>query len=140
MQALEIHAGARALRHLREHGLRPADVHAIPAAAGGPKGLVLNPLARLHRSVAQLSGGDYRIELRSRRDDELGDLTRAFNRMAGEIRSHTEKLEQRIEERTRDQSYRLDPSKASESATLTGDPETDALLALYVRPTPLGAA
>jgi hypothetical protein len=46
MQALEIHAGARALRHLREHGLRPADVRAIPAAAGGPKGLVLNPLDR----------------------------------------------------------------------------------------------
>jgi serine phosphatase RsbU (regulator of sigma subunit) len=64
--------------------------------------LVLNPLARLHRSVAQLSAGDYHIELRSRRDDELGDLTRAFNHMAGEIRVHTEKLEQRIEERTRD--------------------------------------
>ncbi|MBX3605860.1 MAG: phospholipase [Piscinibacter sp.] len=46
MQALEIHAGARALRHLREHGLRPQDVRAIPAAAGGPKGLVLNPLDR----------------------------------------------------------------------------------------------
>ena len=45
-----------------------------------------------------------------------------------------------IEERTRDQSYRLDPSKASASASLTGDPEIDALLALYVRPTPLGAA
>lgn len=46
MQALEIHAGARALRHLREHGLRPGDVRAIPAAAGGPKGLVLNSLDR----------------------------------------------------------------------------------------------
>ena len=45
-----------------------------------------------------------------------------------------------IEERTRDQSYRLDPSKASASASLTGDPEIDALLALYVRPSPLGAA
>jgi hypothetical protein len=45
-----------------------------------------------------------------------------------------------IEERTRDQSYRLDPSKASASASLTGDPEVDALLALYVRPTPIGAA
>ena len=45
-----------------------------------------------------------------------------------------------IEERTRDQSYRLDPSKASASASLTGDPEIDGLLALYVRPTPLGAA
>jgi hypothetical protein len=46
MQALEIHAGPRALKHLRENGLRPADVRAIPAAAGGPKGLVLNPLDR----------------------------------------------------------------------------------------------
>ncbi len=46
MQALEIHAGARAIRHLREHGLRAADVRAIPGAAGGPKGLVLNPLDR----------------------------------------------------------------------------------------------
>jgi hypothetical protein len=45
-----------------------------------------------------------------------------------------------IEERTRDQSYRLDPSKASASASLTGDPEIDALLLPYVRPTPIGAA
>ena len=45
-RALEIHAGPGALRHLREHGLRPQDVRAIPAAAGGPKGLVLNPLDR----------------------------------------------------------------------------------------------
>jgi hypothetical protein len=29
---------------LREHGLRAQDVRAIPGAAGGPKGLVLNPL------------------------------------------------------------------------------------------------
>ena len=46
MQALQIHAGARALRHLRERGLTPPDVRVIPAAAGGPKGLVLNPLDR----------------------------------------------------------------------------------------------
>lgn len=46
MQALHIHAGPRALAHLREHGLRPADVHLVPAAAGGPKGLILNHLDR----------------------------------------------------------------------------------------------
>ena len=45
-----------------------------------------------------------------------------------------------IEERTRDQSYRLDPARAATAARLTGDPEIDALLALYVRPTPFGAA
>ena len=36
----------RALMQLREHGLQPSDVRVIPAAAGGPKGLVLNPLDR----------------------------------------------------------------------------------------------
>jgi hypothetical protein len=44
MRALAIHAGPRALAHLRDRGLSPRDVHAIPAAAGGPKGLVLSAL------------------------------------------------------------------------------------------------
>ena len=44
--ALMIHAGPRARRHLAERGLSPADVRVIPAAAGGPKGLVLLPLDR----------------------------------------------------------------------------------------------
>ena len=46
MRALRLYAGPAALRHLREGGLQPADVRAIPAAAGGPKGLVLGPLDR----------------------------------------------------------------------------------------------
>jgi hypothetical protein len=46
MQALSIHAGPRALLHLRERGLSPADIGLIPGAAGGPKGLALNPLDR----------------------------------------------------------------------------------------------
>jgi hypothetical protein len=46
MQALMIHAGAMALKVLRERGLRAADVRVIPGAAGGPKGLILNPLDR----------------------------------------------------------------------------------------------
>jgi hypothetical protein len=44
-----------------------------------------------------------------------------------------------LEERTRDQSYRLDAAKVS-GLVLTGDPEVDALLVSYVRPAPLGAA
>ncbi|MBK7616123.1 MAG: hypothetical protein KA375_00800 [Vitreoscilla sp.] len=46
MQALRILAGPRARAHLRERGLSPQDVSVMPAAAGGPKGLVLNPLDR----------------------------------------------------------------------------------------------
>ena len=46
MKALRIHAGPRAREHLEQHGLQPADVGVIPAAAGGPKGLILGPLDR----------------------------------------------------------------------------------------------
>lgn len=44
MKALQVHAGPRAMQVLRERGLRAEDVRVIPAAAGGPKGLVLSPL------------------------------------------------------------------------------------------------
>jgi hypothetical protein len=46
VRALQVLAGPVALKRLRERGLQPQDVRAIPAAAGGPKGLVLNPLDR----------------------------------------------------------------------------------------------
>ena len=46
MQALHIHAGPKALAHIREHGLRPAHIGVIPGAAGGPKGLILGALDR----------------------------------------------------------------------------------------------
>jgi len=46
MKALQVFAGPAAVERLRERGLQPSDIRAIPAAAGGPKGLVLNPLDR----------------------------------------------------------------------------------------------
>jgi hypothetical protein len=46
MRALRLYAGPAARRHIEQHGLRPADIGAIPAAAGGPKGLILGPLDR----------------------------------------------------------------------------------------------
>lgn len=46
MKALHIHAGPKALTHIRQHGLRPAHIGVIPGAAGGPKGLILGPLDR----------------------------------------------------------------------------------------------
>ncbi len=45
-RALRLYAGPQARQHLAQHGLRPQDVGVIPAAAGGPKGLILGPLDR----------------------------------------------------------------------------------------------
>lgn len=46
MKALRIYAGPRARAQLQQHGLQPQHVGVIPAAAGGPKGLILGPLDR----------------------------------------------------------------------------------------------
>ena len=46
LRALQVHAGPRARARLLSHGLQPSDVRAVPAAAGGPKGLALLPLDR----------------------------------------------------------------------------------------------
>lgn len=46
MHALHIYAGAKARDHIARHGLLPSHVTTIPAAAGGPKGLILGPLDR----------------------------------------------------------------------------------------------
>jgi hypothetical protein len=46
MKALAIYAGPQAKQHLALHGLSASDVGVIPAAAGGPKGLILGPLDR----------------------------------------------------------------------------------------------
>jgi hypothetical protein len=44
--ALRLYAGPAARQHIEQHGLGPQDVGVIPAAAGGPKGLILGPLDR----------------------------------------------------------------------------------------------
>ncbi len=57
MPSLQLFAGPRARSRLKDAGLRAADVRAIPAAAGGPKGLVLNPLDRFIFGPWLRSGG-----------------------------------------------------------------------------------
>lgn len=45
-----------------------------------------------------------------------------------------------VEEKTRDQSYRLSPLAAPSSDSMTGDPEIDTILSRFRRPIGLGAA
>jgi hypothetical protein len=44
MSALTFHAGPLALAQIRAHGLRAEDIAVVPAAAGGPKGLIFRAL------------------------------------------------------------------------------------------------
>ena len=52
--ALTLRAGHRAIEHIRNNGLQPADVHMIPGAAGGPKALGIQGLAPHRASISMV--------------------------------------------------------------------------------------
>ncbi|MBK1692995.1 histidine kinase [Ectothiorhodospira mobilis] len=61
---------------------------------------VLRRLRHLQRSTLAVSQGRYDLDLPRDRQDEIGDLTRAFQSMADQVRRYTDDLESRVQERT----------------------------------------
>jgi hypothetical protein len=90
MTALTFHAGPLALAQIRAHGLRARDVAVVPAAAGGPKGLIFRsldqwvfgewfPSAPRERTLIGSSIGAWRMAAACQRDpvkafERLGEL------------------------------------------------------------------
>ncbi|MFZ4529676.1 MAG: patatin-like phospholipase family protein [Undibacterium curvum] len=88
--SIQIFAGQTAYRHIRQHGLQAADIAVIPAAAGGPKGLILQAMdqwlfgdwlaaAPRERSLIGASIGSWRMAAAACADPaaafaRLGDL------------------------------------------------------------------
>jgi hypothetical protein len=76
--SFELRGGPGAVQHVSRHGLAPADIACIPAAAGGPKGLALIPLDRLlwrewlvdagHVELVGASVGAWRMAALAQRD------------------------------------------------------------------------
>lgn len=64
--------------------------------------ILLVPLLKLTTSVRSLGAGRYDVELPPAGNDEMGELTRAFGAMAAQVRSHTDELEGKVNERTRE--------------------------------------
>jgi hypothetical protein len=90
MSALSFHAGPLALAQIRAHGLRARDIAIVPAAAGGPKGLIFQaldqwlfgdwlPAAPRQRTLIGSSIGAWRMAAACQRDPvaafaRLGEL------------------------------------------------------------------
>jgi phosphoserine phosphatase RsbU/P len=76
------------------------------AVAGGfsftANRMVLQPLQTLTTSAKRVAGGQYDIALPKASDNEIGDLTRAFDTMILEVKSHTNDLEEKVQARTQD--------------------------------------
>lgn len=61
---------------------------------------VLQPLRQLQRSAHAVAEGRYEVDLDFDRDDEVGQLGKAFAGMADKVRRHTSELEHKVRERT----------------------------------------
>ena len=116
MQALTLHAGPRALQQLRDGArLRPEQVRVIPAAAGGPKGLVLNPLDRFVFGH-WLAGSTHEVHL-------LGASIGAWRMACATLPDADAALAQLAEDYVT-QHYEHAPGKSPTPATVTRSPST----------------
>jgi signal transduction histidine kinase len=55
---------------------------------------VSSPIVKLKLAADSISRGDYDTELENDATDEIGDLTRAFNKMSGKIKMQTEEIQE----------------------------------------------
>ena len=105
---ISFRAGPGAIAHIREQGLKPADVAAIPAGAGGPKGLALVPLDKLlYREWLPRDGTP--IEL-------LGASVGAWRMAALAQRDPLAALDRLVHTYVHDQNYAAKPSPAEVAA------------------------
>lgn len=65
-------------------------------------GKLTRPLAELSRAATAIAAGDYTRRAAVRRTDEIGRLAAAFNTMSAEVEHMHERLETRVQERTRE--------------------------------------
>lgn len=55
---------------------------------------VIYPVRRLKQGVQKMADGELGIQITCRRRDEIGDITRIFNRMSANIRGHIREVEE----------------------------------------------
>lgn len=91
---------------------------AVVLAGGGAILFARNlsrPLELLATTATRIAAGEYHLTAQIGRDDELGQLGRAFNQMTEQLRELIGSLEQRVEERTRGLETVAEVSRATTS-------------------------
>jgi GAF domain-containing protein/HAMP domain-containing protein len=63
---------------------------------------IANPISDLVETTAQIAGGNLNLKAKVQRSDEIGELSAAFNSMAGQLQNLIAGLEQRVADRTRE--------------------------------------
>ena len=138
MPALRIYAGPKARRHIEQQGLQPQAVGVVPAAAGGPKGLILGPLDRF-------IFGEWLAQ--SSQPVHLVGASIGAWRMATACLDNPRAGFERLERDYISQDYELEPGRKTPTAQHVSDRFGESLKSFYggrvaevARPSPLSAA
>lgn len=97
-------------------------------------------LSKLAEAARRLKDKDYTVRVELATEDEVGEVGVAFNNMAEEIRFHTENLERKVEERTRelgaanDQILKLNQKLKNENLRLGAELEVGRRVQKMVEP------
>ncbi|NLQ17465.1 SpoIIE family protein phosphatase [Marinomonas sp. M1K-6] len=62
--------------------------------------LLIAPIRQLQRSAKNIASGSYDVTLATGGNDEIGELGKTFNKMAQQVRNHTQELEHKVQART----------------------------------------
>ena len=122
MQALNIYAGPLARQTIAQNGLQPSAVRTIPAAAGGPKGLILGALDR-YIFGDWLNGSKHTIDLVGASIGAWRMATACLNQAAFGFR--------RLEHDYIRQHYELPPGQKRPSAAMVSELFGQNLQAFY---------
>jgi signal transduction histidine kinase len=95
---------------------------------------MLGPIRALQAGAARLGAGDFSQRIEVRTGDEIEELADKFNLMAGQLRESYSRLEQKVEERTRDLAQSVRELKALEEIgrAVTSSLDLRAVLATIV--------
>ncbi|MDJ1182966.1 ATP-binding protein [Roseofilum casamattae] len=80
---------------------------------------VVQPLLHLNQSARELARGQWEKRVITQRRDEVGELTNAFNQMAGQLKESFTTLEQRVSERTAELAVAKEKAEVANQAKST---------------------
>ncbi len=90
-----------------------------------------SPITRMVESARRISGGDLSRTIELEREDEIGELARAFNTMVHQLRGQINTLEERVRERTAAISEKVEELRSRNRAIEVINSMGDLLKACY---------
>jgi PAS domain S-box-containing protein len=80
--------------------------------------IIIKPITRLQKNIGKIEEGNYSFKVGTDTKDEIGDLSRAFDRLSKTIRKSREEIDQKVKAQTQDIEKQKDKLEEQQEAIL----------------------